>query len=251
MDQEPKRPTPPDTRFDYERVGMSNGRPEDPATTAPADEVVVVPSVRRRKSVVREYVEAIAIAILLALVIRTLIVQAFTIPSGSMMDTLLIGDYILVNKFLFGPELPLTDYRLPSLRYPHRGDIIVFKYPQDEKRDFIKRIVATPGETVQVRGQQVLINGRLLEEPYVRHNPGALSHTASPGYCGYAYACEPLVVPADSYFVMGDNRDNSQDSRYWGFVKRDKIKGKAFLIYWSWDGDRHWLRWWRLGRYIP
>jgi len=111
--------------------------------------------------------------------------------------------------------------------------------------------VATPGETVQVRGQQVLINGQPLEESYVRRNPGALSHTASPGYCGYAYACEPLVVPADSYFVMGDNRDNSQDSRYWGFVKRDKIKGKAFLIYWSWDGDRHWLRWWRLGRYIP
>ncbi len=251
MDQDPKPPAQPDTRFDYERVGMSNGRPEDPVTTAPVDEVTTVPGVRRRKSVVREYVEAIAIAILLALVIRTLIVQAFTIPSGSMMDTLLIGDYILVNKFLFGPELPLTDYRLPSLRYPHRGDIIVFKYPQDEKRDFIKRIVATPGETVQVRGQQVLINGRPLEEPYVRRNPGALSHTASPGYCGYAYACEPLVVPADSYFVMGDNRDNSQDSRYWGFVKRDKIKGKAFLIYWSWDGDRHWLRWWRLGRYIP
>jgi signal peptidase I len=251
VDQEPKRPAQPDTRFDYERVGMSNGRPEDPTTTGPADEVVVVPSIRRRKSVVREYVEAIAIAILLALVIRTLIVQAFTIPSGSMMDTLLIGDYILVNKFLFGPELPVTDYRLPSLRFPHRGDIIVFKYPQDEKRDFIKRIVATPGETVQVRGQQVLINGQPLDEPYVRRNPGALGHTGSPSYCGYAYACEPLVVPADSYFVMGDNRDNSQDSRYWGFVKRDKIKGKAFLIYWSWDGDRHWLRWWRLGRYIP
>jgi signal peptidase I len=168
-----------------------------------------------------------------------------------MMDTLLVGDYILVNKFLFGPEVPLTDYRLPALRAPHRGDIIVFKYPQDEKRDFIKRIVATPGETVQVRGQQVLINGRPLEEPYVRRNPGALGHTGSPGFCGYAYACEPLLVPPDSYFVMGDNRDNSQDSRYWGFVKRDKVKGKAFLIYWSWDSDQHWLRWWRLGRYIP
>jgi signal peptidase I len=134
---------------------------------------------------------------------------------------------------------------------PHRGDIIVFKYPQDEKRDFIKRIVATPGETVQVRGQQVLINGQPLDEPYVRRNPGALSHTGSPSFCGYAYGCEPLVVPPDSYFVMGDNRDNSQDSRYWGFVRRDKVKGKAFLIYWSWDSDRHWLRWWRLGRYIP
>jgi signal peptidase I len=204
----------------------------------------------RRKSLVREYAEAIAIAILLALVIRTLIVQAFTIPSGSMMDTLLVGDYILVNKFLYGPEVPFTDLRLPGLRHPARGDIIVFKYPQDEKRDFIKRIVATGGESVQIKGHQVLVNGRALEEPYVK----PIDTPLPPGgqtYCGYAYGCEPTTVPADSYFVMGDNRDNSQDSRYWGFVKRDKIKGKAFLIYWSWDGDRHWLRWWRLGHYIP
>src|SRR5580765_2866445 len=127
---------------------------------------------RRRKSIVREYAEAIAIAVLLALVIRSLVVQAFTIPSGSMMDTLLVGDYILVNKFLYGPELPMTEYRLPALRPPHRGDIIVFKYPQDEKRDFIKRIIGTPGDTVQVRGQQVFINGKPLEESaYVRRNP--------------------------------------------------------------------------------
>ena len=254
MDQEPKPPTQPDARYDYERMRVSVRHTEEPAATATTDGPPAAPpldTVRRRKSVVREYVEAIAIAILLALVIRTLIVQAFTIPSGSMMDTLLVGDYILVNKFLFGPEVPLTDYRLPALRVPDRGDIIVFKYPQDEKRDFIKRIVATPGETVQVRGQQVLIDGQVLDEPYVRPNPSALGHTGSPGFCGYAYACEPLVVPVDSYFVMGDNRDNSQDSRYWGFVKRDKIKGKAFLIYWSWDSDRHWLRWWRLGRFIP
>jgi signal peptidase I len=252
MDQEPKPPAAPDTRYDYDRVRVSVGRPEDPASTVDGQTAApALPGVRRRKSVVREYVEAIAIAILLALVIRTLIVQAFTIPSGSMMDTLLVGDYILVNKFLFGPEVPLTDYRLPSLRLPHRGDIIVFKYPQDEKRDFIKRIVGTPGDTVQVRGQQVLVNGRPLDEPYVRRNPGGFTHTGSPAYCPYTYACEPLAVPADSYFVMGDNRDNSQDSRYWGFVKRDKIKGKAFLIYWSWDSDSHWPRWWRLGRYIP
>jgi signal peptidase I len=212
-------------------------------------EPVAVP--RRRKSVVREYAEAIAIAILLALVIRTLIVQAFTIPSGSMMDTLLVGDYILVNKFLYGPELPLTDYRLPALRHPDRGDIIVFKYPQDEKRDFIKRIVALPGEQVLIRGAQVVVNGKPLAEPYTKKIDSPLGHGGQPAYCGYAYGCEPTTVPADSYFVMGDNRDNSQDSRYWGFVKRDKIKGKAFLIYWSWDGDKHWLRWWRLGHYIP
>jgi len=208
-----------------------------------------IEAVQRRKSVVREYAEAIAIAILLALVIRTLVVQAFTIPSGSMMDTLLVGDYILVNKFLYGPELPFTDWHMPALRSPQRGDIIVFKYPQDEKRDFIKRIVGSPGDQVQVRGQQVFVNGRPVQEPYVKRTDS--SPAPAPSYCGYAYACEPTAVPADSYFVMGDNRDNSQDSRYWGFVKRDKIKGKAFLIYWSWDSDRHWLRWWRLGRYIP
>ncbi len=204
---------------------------------------------RRRKSLVREYAEAIVVAILLALVIRTLVVQAFTIPSGSMMDTLLVGDYILVNKFLYGPEVPFTDLHLPGIRAPRRGDIIVFKYPQDEKRDFIKRVIGTPGDVVQVRGHRVLVNGKSLVEPYTKLIDTTVREDAS--YCPYAYACEPTKVPADSYFVMGDNRDNSQDSRYWGFVKRDKIKGKAFLIYWSWDGDRHWLRWWRLGKYIP
>ena len=127
---------------------------------------VVAPARTRRKSLLREYGEAIAIAVLLALVIRTLVVQAFTIPSGSMMDTLLVGDYILVNKFLYGPELPFTEQRVPGLRDPHRGDIIVFKYPQDEKRDFIKRIIGTPGDTVQVRGPQVFVNGEPLREPY-------------------------------------------------------------------------------------
>jgi signal peptidase I len=210
----------------------------------------VVGARTKRKSLIREYAEAIVIAILLALVIRTLIVQAFTIPSGSMMDTLLVGDYILVNKFLYGPELPFTELRVPGLRDPSRGDIIVFKYPQDEKRDFIKRIVAGPGETVQVKGAQVFVDGKPLVESYVKRNESPLP-AGGQAYCGYAYGCEPTVVPAHSYFVMGDNRDNSQDSRYWGFVKRDKIKGKAFLIYWSWDSDRHWLRWWRLGKYIP
>jgi signal peptidase I len=210
-----------------------------------------VEAARRHKSVVREYAEAIGVAILLALVIRTLVVQAFTIPSGSMMDTLLVGDYILVNKFLYGPALPLTDWHLPGLRPPRRGDIIVFKYPQDEKRDFIKRIIGTPGDRIQVRGHTVIVNGEPLAELYTKPTPSAFARAELPGYCGYSYGCEPTVVPSDSYFVMGDNRDNSQDSRYWGFVKRDKIKGKAFLIYWSWDSDRHWLRWRRIANYIP
>jgi signal peptidase I len=201
-----------------------------------------------RKSLIREYGEAIFIAVLLALVIRQFAVQAFTIPSGSMMDTLLIGDYILVNKFLFGAEIPLTDFHLPGLRAPTRGDVIVFKYPQDESRDFIKRIIAVGGDTVQVRDNQVWLNGKLVDESYVR--PGSF-HAGPSTHCGYLYGCDPLVVPASSYFVMGDNRDNSQDSRYWGFVKREKIRGKAFLIYWSWNGDNHWLRWRRLGHYLP
>src|SRR5258706_2151003 len=161
---------------------------------------------RRRKSIVREYAEAIAIAVLLALVIRAFVVQAFTIPSGSMMDTLLVGDYILVNKFLYGPEVPFTDAHLPGLRDPARGDIIVFKYPNDETRDFIKRIIAVGGDTVQVRDNRVTLNGHLIDEPYVR--PGSFAGPPSTA-CGYAYACEPLKVPDGSYFVMVDNRDNS------------------------------------------
>jgi len=202
----------------------------------------------RRKSLFREYSEAIIIAVLLALFIRQFAVQAFTIPSGSMMDTLLIGDYILVNKFLFGAEIPLTDRHLPGLRDPQRGDVIVFKYPNDETRDFIKRIIAVGGDTIQVRDNRVVLNGRPIDEPYVR--PGSFSAPAS-GPCGYAYGCDALQVPANAYFVMGDNRDNSQDSRYWGFVHREKIRGKAFLIYWSWNGEGHWLRWRRLGQYLP
>jgi len=222
--------------------------------TAPKETPVtreIAPTVqveKRRKSLTREYVEAIVIAVLLAVVIRALVIQAFTIPSGSMMDTLLVGDYILVNKFIYGAEIPFTNQHLPGIRQPRRGDIIVFRYPQDESRDFIKRVVAVGGETVQVRDNRVFINGQPLDEPYVR--PGAFPATPS-NHCGYVHACDPVIVPPGSYFVMGDNRDNSQDSRYWGFVKRSKIRGKAFIMYWSWDGDHHWLRWRRLGRYLP
>ena len=203
--------------------------------TSPEDvprEVVTV----RKKSVLREYTEAILVAVLLALLIRTFVVQAFKIPSGSMIPTLLVGDHILVNKFIYR----FTD--------PKRGDVIVFKFPVDESRDFIKRIIAVGGDTVQVKDNRVWLNGKLIDEPYVL--PGSFRNTP-PTHCGYLYGCDPLMVPAGSYFVMGDNRDNSQDSRYWGFVKREKIRGKAFLIYWSWNGENHWLRWRRLGKYLP
>src|SRR5262245_12571211 len=209
--------------------------------------VTTTPSVRK-KSLIREYAEAIFIAVLLALLIRQFAVQAFTIPSGSMTDTLLIGDYILVNKFLYGAEIPFTDRHLPGLRDPVRGDIVVFKYPNDESRDFLKPIIGVGGETIQVRDNRVWLNGKLLDEPYV--HPASF-RAGPPTHCGYLYGCEPVRVPENSYFVMGDNRDNSQDSRYWGFVRREKIRGKAFLIYWSWDGEHHWLRWRRLGNYLP
>ncbi len=219
------------------------GRPEPagepPSRPAPA------------KSVVREYVEAIVIAVLLALVIRTFVVQAFTIPSGSMMDTLLVGDYILVNKFLFGPEMPLTDYRLPGLRDPHRGDIIVFKYPQDEKRDFIKRIVATagrdgPGARPAGAHQRPAPRGALRAAQPRRAQPHGVRRLLR-------LRLRLRAARRPRRLLLRDGRQPRQlpGRRYWGFVKRDKIKGKAFLIYWSWDGDRHWLRWWRLGRYIP
>jgi signal peptidase I len=222
---------------------MSESRTR-PETQAPLAGAAAAP---RKKSLVREYGEAIFVAVLLALIIRQFAVQAFTIPSGSMMDTLLIGDYILVNKFLYGAEIPFLDIHLPGLRAPERGDVIVFKYPNDESRDFIKRIIGKGGDTVQVRDNHVWLNGALIEEPYVRSG----SFHATPAvHCGYLYACEPLRVPAGAYFVMGDNRDNSQDSRYWGFVKGEKIRGKAFLIYWSWNGETHWLRWRRLAHYI-
>jgi signal peptidase I len=222
---------------------MSDSRTR-PETQTPLAATTAAP---RKKSLVREYGEAIFVAVLLALVIRQFAVQAFTIPSGSMMDTLLIGDYILVNKFLYGAEIPFLDIHLPGLRAPERGDIIVFKYPNDESRDFIKRIIGKGGDTVQVRDNHVWLNGALIEEPYVREGS---FHATPSAHCGYLYACEPLRVPAGSYFVMGDNRDNSQDSRYWGFVKREKIRGMAFLIYWSWNGETHWLRWRRLAHYL-
>jgi signal peptidase I len=239
--------------MDDRKADFDAAKVQVPVTGTPAGDEAAAEAIgatTRRKSLIREYGEAIVIAIALALVIRTLVVQAFTIPSGSMMDTLLVGDYILVNKFLYGPEVPLTDWRVPGLREPRRGDIVVFRYPQDEKRDFIKRIIGSPGDEILIRGPEVYVNGQRLEEPYVKHTAPLLAHSGPPS-CAYAYGCERTVVPTGAYFVMGDNRDNSQDSRYWGFVRQEKIKGKAFLIYWSWDSDRHWLRWWRLGKYIP
>ena len=198
------------------------------------------------KSIVREYAEAIVIAVLLALFIRSFIVQAFKIPSGSMKDTLFVGDHILVNKFLFGIGIPFTDIHLFPVRDPHRLDVIVFKYPEDETKDFIKRVIGTPGDTIEVRDKIVYVNGNPLNEPYAIHTQNNIYPADIQPRDNFG----PVTVPENSYFMMGDNRDQSLDSRFWGFVKRNKIEGKAFLIYWSWDRDRTRVRWKRIANLI-
>ena len=203
-----------------------------------------------RKSTAREYFESICVAVILALFVRTFVVQAFKIPTGSMENNLLIGDHLLVNKFAYAPTATGIEDILLPIDPIRRGDIIVFKYPEDPERDFIKRVIGLPGETVELRSKKVYIDGQPIDEPYVQYlfTP---SDEEGPFDFDVRMKYGPVTVPEGQYFMMGDNRDNSQDSRYWGFVKRDKIKGKAFLIYWSWDSDRHWLRWRRLCQYIP
>lgn len=170
---------------------------------------------QRKKSKLREYLEVIVVSVLLALIVRTYIVQAFRIPSGSMEDTLLIGDFLLVSKFL---------YRFTE---PAPGDVVVFKYPLDPKRDFIKRCVAVEGQMVEIRGKALFVDGQSVPNPprskFVDHVTVALRDNYG-----------PVRVPAGHVFVLGDNRDNSRDSRYWGFLNKKLIKGKAFILYWSW-----------------
>lgn len=197
----------------------------------------------KKKGKLRENIEAIIIAIILALFIRTFIVQAFKIPSGSMQPTLKIGDHILVNKFIYGVKLPYVRTTLIPVGEPERGDIIVFKYPEQPGKDFIKRVIGVPGDTVEIIKKQVFINGQPLNQDYGMHTdsnliPGRVNHRDNFG---------PETVPEGAYFVMGDNRDNSYDSRFWGFVDESAIKGEAFIIYWSWDSDDFDVRWGRIG----
>jgi signal peptidase I len=202
--------------------------------------------VQPKKHIIREYAEAILIAVILALFIRTFIVQAFKIPSGSMKPTLLIGDHILVNKFIYGVKIPFLDYTLIPVKEPQRGDIVVFEFPEDPKKDFIKRVVAVGGDRVEIRKKRVYINDKPIEDPHATHlDPNIIS-----GHIRSRDNLPPVSVPPDSFFVMGDNRDHSYDSRFWGFVKLSAIKGKAFIIYWSWDKDNSGIRWSRLGDLI-
>jgi signal peptidase I len=170
--------------------------------------------------------------------VRTFVVQAFKIPTGSMENNLLIGDHLIVNKFVFGPDGGFMRHLLP-MRDLHRGDIVVFKYPEDPERDFIKRVIGLPGETLEVKDKRVYINGTRLDEPYVHYlePPQAPSEYHEVTSYDLRERYGPVKVPADKYFVMGDNRDNSQDSRYWGFLPREYVKGRALMIYWSYESE--------------
>jgi signal peptidase I len=191
-----------------------------------------------KKSTGREYFESIVIAVILALFIRTFVVQAFKIPTGSMENNLLVGDHLLVNKFVFAPTAGPIERALLPTQPIHRGDVIVFKYPEEPERDFIKRVIGLPGETLELRHKQVYINGSRIDEPYVHFlQPPSLVDQEVASY-DVRERYGPVTVPPDQYFVMGDNRDNSQDSRYWGFLPRDYVKGKALMVYWSYKTDR-------------
>ncbi|MBL7213949.1 MAG: signal peptidase I [Desulfobacteraceae bacterium] len=189
----------------------------------------------KKKGVFREYAEAAAIAIILALFIRTFVVQAFKIPSGSMEPTLLVGDHILVNKFLYGVKIPFTNATLIPVSEPKRGDVIVFIYPVDKSKDFIKRVIGLPGDKIEIIGKKIHINGREWEDEkgfYSDQGRGAARYGGKTNFA-------PVTVPEGHLFVMGDNRNHSYDSRFWGFVPVSSVKGKAFIIYWSWP---HWER---------
>ncbi len=220
----------------------------------PTDAINKPNTKKKTKSVFREYAEAIFIALLLALFIRTFIIQAFKIPSGSMEKTLLIGDHILVSKFAYGTHIPneipflnikLFDDIILFQEVPKRGEIIVFKYPKNESRDFIKRVVGIPGDILEVRRQKVYINNQLYEEEHVWH-------TETPQNDRFVPRDDfgPVIVPPKHLFVMGDNRENSQDSRFWGFLNINKVKGKALMIYWSWNAVDSWVRFDRFGKVL-
>ena len=206
------------------------------SSTAPEDNAGT-----KQKSRLRENVEAILLAVLLALFIRTFIVQAFKIPSGSMEDTLLIGDHILVSKFIYGVRMPFSNQTIVPIAEPKRGDIVVFKFPEDPKMDFIKRVVGIPGDVVECRNKVVYVNGQPENSAYAVHKDAFIIRGNVRDNFG------PINVPEDSLFVMGDNRDRSNDSRYWKFVKYSQLRGKAFMIYWSWDKEDFGVRWSRIG----
>jgi signal peptidase I len=195
-----------------------------------------------KRSTIWEYTKAIVPAFIFAFVIRSTLVQAYKIPSGSMIPTLLVGDHLLANKFIYGERIPFTDEKILVFKKPKSGDIIIFRYPRDPSKDFIKRVVAVAGDVVEERNKQLFVNGKSLVEPYVQYTDNSL--LVSRDNFG------PYVVPDNKVFVMGDNRDRSYDSRYWGYVDLKDIEGKAFIIYWSWNNLKDLPRFQRIGHLI-
>jgi len=200
----------------------------------------------KKKSVLRENIEAIIVAIILALFIRTFIVQAFKIPSGSMKETLQIGDHILVNKFIYGVKIPFLRTTIIEVKNPKRNDIVVFKFPEDPGKDFIKRVIGVAGDVVEHRDKKVYVNNEPVDDIFGMYTdphifPGSFQPRDNFG---------PVTVPPGSLFVMGDNRDHSYDSRWWGYVNLKAVQGKAFMIYWSWDKDNFGVRWDRIGKML-
>lgn len=228
---------------------------------------------RSRLAFLWEWTKIFQVSVLLFLVVRTFFVEAFKIPSGSMEGTLLVGDFLLVNKLVYGAELPFSEKRLPALRSPQRGDVIVFEWPEDPSKNFVKRLVGMPGDTLSMRDGVLYRNGREVKETYVSHSdPGGdtgddqfrwqrhhliAAAASSAPYPPSRNNWGPLIVPERNYFVLGDNRDNSLDSRYWGFVPDSLVKGRPMVIYYSYAPDSSegmaWLtriRWGRLGERV-
>ena len=200
------------------------------ASTKPEPQIQKV----RRKSVLRDYAESLIVALIIALIIKTSLVEAYKIPSGSMEDTLLVGDFLLANKFIYGSKIPLIDVRLPAIREPKPGDVIIFKFPGNLKQNYIKRLIATEGQVVEIKNKQVYVDGKpLADPPHVKHTDNTNSPIGNPNRDNFG----PYRVPKGFLFAMGDNRDNSYDSRFWGPLDRKLVLGKAMVIHWSWKKD--------------
>jgi len=200
----------------------------------------------KTKSKMQEYIEAIIIAILIAVFIRTFVIQAYKIPSRSMVPTLLVGDHLLVNKFIYGVKIPYFRKTIIPITDPQRGDIVVFIYPNDRSKDFIKRVIGIAGDTIEIKNKKIFINGKEYTDTYGIYSDSVIY----PGSMQPRDNFGPVTVPPKSLFVMGDNRDESADSRYWGFVELNDVEGKAFIIYWSWNSEDQNLRWKRIGNLL-
>jgi signal peptidase I len=200
---------------------------------------------RPAKSRLRQNIESLVLAILVALLVRSSVVEAFWVPSGSMLPTIQIGDHLFVNKLAYGMHLPFIGREITQWRPLHRGDIVVFRSPVDQRTDLIKRVIAVAGDSVEIRNKQLLINGEVVPDPHANFTDPRVRDTVPRDNFG------PVTVPPGKFFAMGDNRDQSYDSRYWGFADERDVKGQATFIYWSWPGSGWgWPRWERFGHYL-